>query len=95
VQIGTASTKHKLHSLFVSIAKLTAAATITIRMYHRIAGIEIQCYEEDHVVGTDVPGIWLVDGTVGIHDVLRVTAQSDNASDDGIAIDYSYMLEAM
>ncbi len=31
----------------------------------------------------------------GIHEVLRVTAQSDNAGDDGKTIAYDYMLEAM
>ncbi|GAI70751.1 unnamed protein product, partial [marine sediment metagenome] len=33
--------------------------------------------------------------TLEITEVLRVTAQSDNAGDDGKAIDYDYALEAM
>jgi len=46
-------------------------------------------------VAADGPGLWIVNGTVAIHEVLRVTAQSDNAGDDGKSIDYDYMLEAM
>ena len=95
VSIGANDTKNKLHSLLVNISALTAAATITIRMYTQINGVERKVYDQDFVKDTDPDGIWPVNGTVGIHEVLRVTAQSDNAGDDGKTIDYDYMLEAM
>ena len=40
-------------------------------------------------------GCGLVNGTIGIHEMLRVTLQSNEAADNGQAIDYDYMLEAM
>jgi len=95
VSIGANDTKNKLHSLLVNISALTAAATITIRMYMQLNGVERKVYDQDFTKDTDPDGIWVVNGTVGIHEVLRVTAQSDNAGDDGKTIDYDYMLEVM
>ena len=95
VSLGVAVTKKKIHSLIVDISQLTATATITIRLYMKVNGVERQLYEQTFVVGTDPDGCWIVNGTIGIHDVLRVTCQSDNVADDGKAIAYTAMLEAM
>jgi len=95
VSIGANDTKNKLHSLLVNISAIEAAATITIRMYTQINGVERKVYDQDFAKDTDPDGLWIVNGTVGIHEVLRVTAQSDTVGDDGKSIDYDYMLEAM
>lgn len=95
VSIGANDTKNKLHSLVLDISGLTATATITIRMYMQVNGVEKKVYDQDFVVGTDPDGLWIVNGTVGIHEVLRVTAESDDATDDGLTIAYDYMLEVM
>ena len=95
VSIGANDTKNKLHSLILDISGLTATATISIRMYMQVNGVEKKVYDQDFVVGTDPDGLWIVNGTVGIHEILRVTAQSDNAADDGKTIAYDYMLETM
>lgn len=95
VSIGANDTKNKIHSLVLDISALTATATISIRMYMQVNGVEKKVYDQDFVVGTDPDGLWIVNGTLGIHEVLRVTAQSDNAGDDGKAIAYDYMLEVM
>ncbi|MBA7711078.1 hypothetical protein ES703_120030 [subsurface metagenome] len=79
----------------MNISAIEAAATITIRMYTQINGVERKVYDQDFVKDTDPDGLWIVNGAVGIHEVLRVTAQSDDALDDGKAIDYDYMLEVM
>ncbi len=95
VSLGAATTKYKLHSLIVDISQLTATATINIRLYMDVNGVERNLYDQPFVVGTDPDGCWIVNGTIGIHDILRVACQSDNAADDGKAIAYTYMLEAM
>lgn len=95
VSIGANDTRNKLHSLVLDISALTATATIAIRMYMQVNGVERKVYDEDFVVDTDPDGLWIVNGTVGIHEVLRVTAQSDNVGDNAKAIGYDYMLEAM
>ena len=43
----------------------------------------------------DPVGLWIVNGTIGIHEVLRVTLQSNAVADDGQPVDYDYLFEAM
>ena len=94
VSIGSDDTRYKLHSLLLSIHNLAGTA-ITVRLYTQVNGTERKVYDQAFDTATDSPGLWIVNGTVGIHDVLRVTLQSNNAADDGQAVDYDYMLEAM
>lgn len=95
VSIGGATTKNKLHSLIVDISQLTAAAVINIRLYQDVNGVERKCYDQTFIVGDDPDGCWIVNGTIGIHDILRVTCESNTPADDTKAIAYTYMLEAM
>jgi len=94
VSVGTEGVRYKLHSLLLSIHNLVGTV-ITVRLYMQVNGIERKVYEQAFDAGADPPGVWIVNGTVGIHEVLRVTLQSNNAADDGKAVDYDYMLEAM
>jgi len=93
VSIGAVLTNYKLHSLVLDINNLVG--TVTIRMYQDVVGTERRCYQQEFTVAADGPGLWIVNGTVGIHEVLRVTAQSDAAADNGKTIGYDYMLEEM
>jgi len=97
VSIGAANTKYKLHSLIVGIQNLVG--NITIRMYTLVAGVERRIYPipaaATFSVAADAPALPIVNGTWGIHDVVRVTVQSDNAADNGQNVDYDYLLEAM
>jgi len=52
-------------------------------------------YEQSFTGGTDPDGLWIINGTVGIHEALRVEVESNNAADNGLAVNYDYMLEAM
>ena len=94
VSIGADNTKYKLHSLLLSIHNLVGT-TITIRLYMQVNGTERKVYEQTFDTTVDPPGLWIVNGTVGIHEVLRVTLESNNAADNGQAVDYDCMLEAM
>jgi hypothetical protein len=97
VTIGAPNTKYKLHSLMVGIQNLVG--NISIRLYINVAGTERRIYPIPAAmtfnVATDGPAIPVVMGTLGIHNALRVTMQSDNAADNGQGVDYDYMLEAM
>ena len=95
VTIGANDTRKKLHSLLVSIGSVGAGAKITIRLYIQINGTERKVYQEEFTQGVDPNGLWIVNGSVGIHEVLRVEAMSSKAGDNGAAIEYDYMLEAM
>jgi len=68
---------------------------ITIRMYTEVNGIERRVYQQNFNPALEPAGIWVVNGSVSIHKVLRVTLQSNNATDNGQSVAYDYMLEAM
>jgi hypothetical protein len=94
VSIGANDVSYKLHSLVLSILNLIGTI-ITIRMYMKVNGVDRRVYDQTFDATTDPPGLWIVNGTVAIHEVLRVTLQSNNAADNGKAVDYDYLLEAM
>jgi hypothetical protein len=93
VSIGAAGVKNKINDLSISIANLIGTI-IRVRMYKLIAGIPTKFYDENFDATTDPPGLDLITGIVAIHDVLRVTLQSNNAADNSQHVDYDYMLEA-
>ena len=94
VTIGAHDTRYKVHSLLLSIYNLVGNV-ITVRMYTAVKGTERKVYEQSFDAAADPPGLWIINGTLGIHEALRVTLQSNNAADDGKVVDYDYMLEAM
>ena len=61
----------------------------------QVNGVERKVYEQAFNAATDPSGLWIVNGSVGIHEALRVTLQSTDANDNGKAIDYDYMTEVM
>jgi ABC-type transporter Mla subunit MlaD len=95
VTIGANDTRYKLHSLLVSIHNFQTGGKVTIKLFMQVNGTEQKVYEEQFSKGTDLDGLWIVNGTVGIHEAIRVEAESNRAADNGVAVDYDYMLEAM
>jgi hypothetical protein len=95
ITIGANDVKYKLHSLVVNISALTAGAVIAIKLFMRVNGVERKVYHQSFTQGADPDGLWIVNGMVGLHEALRVELQSDNAADNGQAVDYDYMLEEM
>jgi hypothetical protein len=95
ITIGTNDIKYKLHSLVVNISALTAGAVIVVKLFMRVKGTERKVYHQSFTKGTDPDGLWLVNGPVGIHQAVRVELESNNAADNGQAVDYDYMLEEM
>jgi hypothetical protein len=94
VSIGASDTKYKLHSLLLGIHNLVGTA-VTVRLYMPVNGVERRVYEQTFDATGDPPGLWIVNGTVGIHEILKVTLQSNDPADNGKSVDYDYMLEAM
>ena len=95
VTIGSNNTRKKLHSLLINIGLLQTGAKGTVKLFIQVNGTERKVYQEEFTKDTDPDGLWIVNGTVGIHEVLRVEATSNKAADNGAAIEYDYMLEAM
>ena len=97
VTVGGNGSRYILHSLLVNLSALTTGAVVTIRYYMQINGTERRIDDTTvvAVVGTTPDGVWVVNGSVGIHEALRVEVQSNTAGDNATAIDYDYMLEAI
>jgi len=95
VTIGANDTKKKLHSLLLSIHNFQSGGKVTVKLFMQVNGTERKVYQEDFNKGNDPDGCWVVNGTLGIHEELRVEVQSNRAADNGMALHYDYMLEAM
>jgi hypothetical protein len=94
VSIGAADTRYKVHDLCLNISNLEGTS-ITVRLYKKVNGVERKVYEQVFNTNNDPPGMPVINGTWAIHDVLKVTLQSNRVADNGKAVDYDYMLEAM
>jgi hypothetical protein len=94
VSIGEAGVSNKVQDLSLNISNLVGALII-VRLYKNINGVERKLYEQSFNAATDPPGLPIINGTWATHDVIRVSLQSDNAADNGQAVDYDFMLEAM
>lgn len=94
VNIGAPGASYKVHSLLLGVHNMVGNA-ITVRMYMMVNGSESKVYEQSFDASVDPPGLWVINGTVGIHEALRVTLQSNNAADNGKAADYDCMMEVM
>ena len=94
VSIGEAGVSNKVQDLSLNISNMVGALII-VRLYKNINGVERKVYEQSFNAATDPPGLPIINGTWATHDVIRVSLQSDNAADNGQAVDYDFMLEAM
>jgi hypothetical protein len=94
ISLGADGAMYKLHSLLLSIHNLVGTV-ITVRLYTKVKEVERKVYEQAFNAATDPPGLWIVNGTIGIHQALRVTLQSNDAADNGETVDYDFMLEEM
>ncbi len=97
VILGANDTRFKIHALNIQIFGL--AGVITIRMYTQVNGVERQIFPTPlattFTVAVDGPSISVINGTFGISEALRVTVQSNNVLDNGVALAYDATLEAM
>jgi hypothetical protein len=94
VSVGAADVNNKIHDLSLDISNLVGTI-ITVRLYKNVNGVSRKVYEQTFNAAADPPGLPVINGTWATHDVIRVTVQSNDAADNGKAIDYDYMLEAM
>ena len=94
VSIGEAGVSNKVQDLSLNISNLVGALII-VRLYKNINGVERKLYEQSFNAATDPPGLPIINGTWATHDVIRISLQSDSAADNGQAVDYDCLLEAM
>jgi hypothetical protein len=90
ISLGTAGVARKVNYLGVGIQNL--AGNISIRMYMMNNGVEYRFYPNPAGLTfnplANAPVIPVIGGTMGIFGLLRVTLQSDNGADNGVAVTY-------
>jgi len=79
----------------VSMKNCQAAATITVRMYTEVNGVEVKFYDQPFTKDTDPDGIMVINGTLAILADLRVEMHSSDALDNNVTVPYSYIPEDM
>ncbi|KTB48992.1 hypothetical protein DEALK_18390 [Dehalogenimonas alkenigignens] len=94
IVVGAPGAKYKLHDLSLGIQNL-AGTQVTVRLYKKINGVERRVYEQSFDAAADGPGLPVVNGSWAIHDTLRITVRSNDPADNGKAVDYDFLLEAM
>jgi len=94
VIIGEHNSISKVHSLLLSINNLVGTV-IMVRMYMAIHGDEQKVYEQSFDTAADPLGLWIINGTLGIHEALRVTLQSNHEDDNSRVVNFDYLLEGM
>ena len=93
--IGADGKSYKVQSLVLGTAELSGSL-ITITMEMKVEGIVDTVYDQsfNRSPGHHPPGLWVINGTLGIHNALVVKLKSNDPNDDGKAISYDYSLEA-
>lgn len=93
-----------LHSLKLDVSALTDGAKIHVKLFIKVNGNERKIYDQEFTVPTtvgvetpppDTDALWIVNGTVAIHDDMRVEVYSNTPADDGAAIAYTYVTGAI
>jgi hypothetical protein len=93
VAIGNDSTYNKVQGLWLNIENLTNGATVTVRLYHSINGVETKVHQQSFIRGTDPNGLWIISGAMAISGVLRCELQSDNSGDTAKSIAWEWAME--
>jgi hypothetical protein len=93
VSVGETGVSNKIQDLSLNVSNLVGV--LIIRLYKNVNGVERKLYEQSFNAATEPPGLPIINGTWATHDVIRVSLQSDNAADNGQAVDYDCLLEAM
>ena len=92
--IGADSKSYRVQSLVLGTAELSGSV-ITITLEMEVDGIVDIVYDQsfNRSPGHDPPGLWIINGTVGIHEALAVKVKSNNVGDNGKVVRYDYILE--
>ncbi len=90
VQVGADNTLNEIGAIEVSMRNM--AGNVILRMYKQINGVEDMCRYGVWAAGSPDVGVVLVNSNWKVNEVVRVTAESDNAADNGQAIDYEYII---
>jgi len=93
ISIGAAGISYWVTLCLLNIRDITPGSLMTFRTYMVVNGVEELMDTATYTQGVD-PNIFWAGWVFAIHEVVRITAQSAVAGDNGRAIGYDIMLES-
>lgn len=93
--IGADGEYYRVQSLVLGTSELSGSL-ITVTLEMKVDGVMNIVYEQvvNRSPGFYPPGLWIIEGTLGIHEALVVKLKSNNPDDNGKVITYDYSLES-
>lgn len=90
--VGNVGLWYRLNFGVVILTGFNVAATVTIREYLLVAGAEHLVLEDDWTMPAELALLsWWIDQEM--YGPYRVEVLSDQAADDGLAVDYEYRIK--
>jgi hypothetical protein len=72
----------------ISIRNCASGASVTIRAYTDVDGVEDEIYNQTFTNGTDPDGVMVVNGNFGANEPVRLEMHSDNGADTNVDVPY-------
>ena len=72
----------------ISMRNVTALATVTVRAYTSVNGMQDLVYSQDFTQGADPEGIMVINGNFGANEPIRFEMYSDNVLDTNVDVPY-------
>lgn len=93
--IGADGEYHRVQSLVLGTGELSGSV-ITVTLEMEVDGVVNTVYDQgfNRSAGGDPPGLWIINGTLGIHEALVVKLKSNDPADNGKVVKYDYSLES-
>jgi hypothetical protein len=92
VTIGAAGQWYRLNQFSIVTAGFNAAATVYVRSYMDVAGVNRLILDDDYTMPREVVFLsWWFDAE--FYGPFRVEIYSDQAVDDGLAVPYEYRIK--
>lgn len=92
--IGEDGKAYRVQSLILGAGELVGSK-VTVALEMKVNGVVNKVYGQsfNRSPGHHPPGLWIINGTVGIHEALKVKVKSNNPDDNGKTVRYDSILE--
>jgi hypothetical protein len=91
VILGTALAATKIYKCSLSTHNLALGATLNLRMYQTVNGVERLFFSDYFNVGTDPVDLLPMNGLMAVYGLVRIEMSSDKLADNGKSVDYEYL----
>ncbi|MDD5700439.1 MAG: hypothetical protein PHU23_00190 [Dehalococcoidales bacterium] len=94
VTIGTPGQWCDVSNAVLRLADFNVAATVTVRAYTNMMGVEVEIMNEDYSVAADGEVVFMIWWwEVEQYGAVRVEVFSDQVADDGVTVSHEYRIK--